>query len=248
MLGRARRKRDPGGHATENEGGGREVIEEQPAETAATDESATAPERPPEAVRDQLERLTAQILGLQQQVEQFVVRGSDAVSEQVNERVAGIVEAAKRSAAEITAKAQREAATLREHHHAQALAEANRIRVEAQVEAAKTRTEAHADAVRLREEALAEIRGAVDRLCARLLEDIQACANEVLDAVARRSPAPPSPAGADPVPDERESKLEEQMTPGVEEAVDELQSAAAVLEHSLQHLHEIGEGLPEASQ
>lgn len=209
------------------------------------DVEAYGAENAPEAVRDQLERLAGQIRGLQQQVEELVARRSDAVAEQASQRVAAIVQAAEESAAEIAAQAHAEAAELRERLRAEAQADADRMRIEAQADASKIRTEAHAAAARLREETLAEVRGAVERITDQLAEELRTSARAAIDEVAgSEASVISSEPAAEP---ESASELEpEEIAPAnVEEAVDELQSAAAVLEESLRHLQEIGQGLPE---
>jgi Rad3-related DNA helicase len=207
---------------------------------------ATASDPVPEGVKEQLERLAGQIHGLEQQVEEFVARRTDAVADQASQRVAAIVQAAEESAAEISAEAHKEGAELRERLRSEAQAEADRIRIEAQAEASKIRTEAHAAAARLREETLAEVRAEVERITERLADELRASARTAIDAIAGgpeplampEAPPPPPPAPPPIAPEEAGSSE-------VEEAVDELQSAAAVLEESLRHLQQIGQGLPE---
>jgi F0F1-type ATP synthase membrane subunit b/b' len=197
-------------------------------------------------VRDQLDRLAGQLRGLQQQVDDFVAHRSDIVAEQAGQRVAAIVQAAERSEAEIAAQAHKESAELRERLRAEAQAEADRIRVEAQAGAAKIRTDAHADAARLREETLDGLRRDVDHICAQLAEDLHSSARKVIDAVAG-GPAAPAPAELAPEPEVPQAESGQRHPDAdVEEAVDELQSATAVLEQSLRHLHEIGEELSDA--
>ncbi len=201
-------------------------------------------EGPPEGVRDQLERLASQIRGLQGQVEELVARRSDVVAEQASQRVAAIVQAAEASAAEITNEAHQEAAEMRERLIAEARADADRLRVEAQADASRIHTEAHAAAALLREQTLAEIRREVDRISEQLAEQLRVSAAQAIDAVSGGSPvAPPFDATPESEPSILES--DEAINADVEEAVDELQSAAAVLEQSLRHLQELGQGLPE---
>jgi archaellum component FlaC len=203
-------------------------------------------EHAPAAVRDQLDRLGGQIRGLQQQVEELAARRSDAVAEQASQRVAAIVQAAEESAAEISTQAHVEAAELRERLRSEAQADADRIRVEAQADASKIRTEAHAAAARLREETLAEVREAVERITERLSEELRTSARAAIDEVAgsESSAAHIEPAGE---PEPTVAIEPEEVAPAdVEGAVDELQSAAAVLEESLRHLQEIGQGLPDS--
>jgi archaellum component FlaC len=210
------------------------------------DADTSASDQAPSGVRDQLDRLAGQIRGLQQQVEELVARRSDVVAEQASQRVAAIVQAAEESAAEISAQAHAEAAELRERLRAEAQADADRIRVEAQADASKIRTEAHAAAARLREETLAEVREAVERITAELAEELRTSARAAIDEVAgSESSAGPIEPAAEPEPAVAIETAEVAPT-DVEGAVDELQSAAAVLEESLRHLQEIGQGLPES--
>jgi cell division septum initiation protein DivIVA len=217
-------------------------VQEEPSGSRGADEEAVLSNDRPEGVRDQLERLATQIRGLQHQVEELAARRSDAVAAEASERVAAIVQAAEESAAEITAHAHQEASDLRERLRAEAQAEADRIRIDAQAEASKIRTEAHAAASLLREETLAEVRLEVDRICARLADELLTSARQAIDRIVgsaaspRREPATEPSAHPEP---------EEPADVDVEVAVDELQSAAAVLEQSLRHLQEIGQGLPE---
>ncbi len=200
--------------------------------------------RSPDDVKDQLARLGTQIRGLQQQVEGLVAKRSDVVAEQASERVAAIVHAAEQSAAEITVQAHAEAAELRDRLMAEVHEEADRVRVEAQADAAKIRTDAHADAARLREDTLIQLGQEVERIVAELQNHARQAIIDVTggplpSALAETEPAPPPTHDpvSEPAPDADEIQ--------VEEAVDELQAAAAVLEESLRHLHEIGQGLSE---
>jgi cell division septum initiation protein DivIVA len=210
-------------------------------DVAPREEDTGTESRAPESVKDQLARLATQIRGLQQQVQELVARRSDAIAEQASERVAAIVQAAEESAAEITGQAHKESAELRERLCGEAQDEADRIRVDAQADAAKIRTAAHADAARLRDDALTELSREVDRICVELSHQLQTSARAAIEQVVRGpigSTSIEPEAGATPEPDEAHTE--------VEAAVDELQSAAAVLEQSLRHLHEIGQGLPES--
>jgi archaellum component FlaC len=260
MLGSARRPEERQ-EAPPRDGQSRAEEHESPQhpEAGLGDEFAGARAGAPEGVRDQLERLATQIRGLQEQVEDLAARRSDAVAEQASQRVGAIVQAAEQSAAEISAEAHREAAELRERLRAESQAEADRIRVEAQADASEIRTEAHAAAARLREQTLAEMRGEIERITEELAERLRSAAREAIDRVAG-SPAFPE----EPAPEPHQPLAQEEFGPAeitatvdpeleegagvdadVEDAVDELQSAAAVLEQSLRHLQEIGQGLSE---
>ena len=223
------------------------AVHEAPEQAGAGSEDAgtRGPENPPHDVRDQLERLATQIRGLQQEVEGLVARRNEAVAEQASQRVGAIVQAAERSAAEISAQAHAEAAELKERLRADAQADADRTRVEAQADASKIRTEAHAAAARLREETLAQVRHEVQRITEQLAEELQTSARIALDEVAGSLEAPP-PVEAVAEPEPPAIETEEVAPADVEEAVDELQSAATVLEESLRHLQEIGQGLSES--
>ena len=245
MLGRSRRS-DNGQEGEPREGvapAAEQQTGEQPSATSPDAESGVA-EREPEGVRDQLERLAGQIDGLQQQVEEFVARRKDVVAEQASHRVGAIVQAAERSAAEISAEAHRDAAELRERLRAEAQAEADRIRIEAQAEANKIRREAHAAAASLREQTLTGVRGEIERITEQLADELRTSARAAIDGVAR-VPVPPPPAETMAESEPPQATTEEPVDADVEEAVDELQSAAAVLEESLRHLQEIGQGLSE---
>jgi hypothetical protein len=197
--------------------------------------------RPGEPVRAQLDRLAEQIRGLQQQLDAFVARRSEGVSETASQQVAAIVAAAEESAAQIRASAEEDAAAVRDRLLAEVQSEVERIRAEAQADAGRIRTEAHAEAARVREQAIAEASAEIEAVCARLSDDLQSAARAAIAGIAggprvtlTSSPEPPSvqPEPA-PGPDKR-------IADEVEEAVDELQTAAAVLEQSLRHLRAIG--------
>jgi F0F1-type ATP synthase membrane subunit b/b' len=257
MLGRARQGEN--GHAD----GTQDPAGPAPADEVREPDDVPAPEPalpmtdppmtdPPEGVKDQLERLAGQIRGLEHQVEEFVARRTDAVADQASQRVAAIVQAAEESAAEISAEAHKEGAELRERLRSEAQAEADRIRIEAQAEASKIRTEAHAAAARLREETLAEVRSQVERITERLADELRTSARTAIDAIAgspgsvavpEAAPEPEVPAM--PAEEPSSPEVDEAGSTEVEEAVDELQSAAAVLEESLRHLQQIGQGFPE---
>jgi archaellum component FlaC len=243
-LGRVRGAEN--GHETEASGDTVGERTDQHEGDAMPDAPTDVSDRAPEGVREQLERLAGQIHGLQEQVEEFVARRSDAIADQASQRVAAIVQAAEESAREIAAEAHREGAELRERLRSEAQADADRIRVEAQADASKIRTEAHAAAAALREQTLAEVRSEVERITEQLAEQLRSSARAAIDEIAG-GPAPPAPPAE--AMSESEPPAEEHFEPAevdVEEAVDELQSAAAVLEQSLRHLQEIGQGLPEA--
>jgi len=120
------------------------------------------------------------------------------VAQQASGQVETILGAAEEAASEINLQALKEAGALRERLRAEAQAEADRIRIEAQADARETRAEAHAAAVALREEAIAELRTEVERMCARLEEDLLVRAHEMIDTFAG-APAPaPGEAGRGP--------------------------------------------------
>jgi archaellum component FlaC len=241
------------GRARQGEAGPLQAADPTPPEEDAEQADSPSPEAgapvsepAPEGIKDQLERLAGQIRGLEQQVEEFVARRTDAVAGQASQRVAAIVQAAEESAAEISAEAHKEGAELRERLRSEAQAEADRIRVEAQAEASKIRTEAHAAAARLREETLSEVRSEVERITERLADELRTSARAAIDAIAGSPEAVAAPEAApEPLEPPVMETEEEAGSVEVEEAVDELQSAAAVLEESLRHLQEIGQGLSE---
>lgn len=217
----------------------------EPDELGAHDErKADDGERSPEDVSQQLKRLARQIHTLEQQVEEVMARGDDGLADQAGEKVAAIVQAAEESVAEIKLQARKEAGLMRDRLLAEAEAEADRIRVEAQADAKTIRTDAHAAAAALREQAIAELRSEVERVCAHLGHDLLASAREAIEAVASGA-KPASRAATELRAEPRRAELGEAAEGDVEEAVDELQSAASVLEQSLRHLQEIGRKLPE---
>ena len=206
----------------------------EPDELGAHDErKADDGERSPEDVSQQLKRLARQIHTLEQQVEEVMARGDDGLADQAGEKVAAIVQAAEESVAEIKLQARKEAGVMRDRLLAEAEAEADRIRVEAQADAKTIRTDAHAAAAALREQAIAELRS-----------EVLTSAREAIEAVASGA-KPASRAATELRAEPRRAELGEAAEGDVEEAVDELQSAASVLEQSLRHLQEIGRKLPE---
>jgi vacuolar-type H+-ATPase subunit E/Vma4 len=204
--------------------------------------------RSDEQVRAQLDRLAEQIHGLQEQLDAFIARRSEAVSETASQQVAAIVAAAEESAAEIRSSAEKDAAAARDRLLADVQAEVERIRAEAQADAGRIRTEAHAEAARVREQAITEASAEIQAVCARLSEELQTAARTAIAGIAGgarvtfATPAEPAPKNSEPPPGGGEpAPMPEQRIAGeVEEAVDELQTAAAVLEQSLRHLRAIG--------
>jgi hypothetical protein len=205
-------------------------------------------------VRTQLDRLTTQIHGLQAQLDAFIANRNEAVAERASQHVASIVAAAEQAAAEIRVGAERDAAAIRERLLTEVQAEVQRIRSDAELDAARVRTEAHAHAARVRETAITEASTEIQAVCAELAERLQATARGAIAGMARgapvgedRIPAPaavsaradePQPATSDVASPTAEG---ERLTNDVEDAVNDLQSAAAALEHSLRHLRAIGE-------
>lgn len=72
-----------------------------------------------EGVKTQLDRLSAQIDGLQQRLDAFMARRNETIADRASERVASIVAAAEKSAAEIKAAAESDAADLRKQASAE---------------------------------------------------------------------------------------------------------------------------------
>ena len=245
MLGRGRRRRDNGEAEDELQEGipsGRSPDEH---DAPWRGENSSASLSGPEGVRDQLERLAGQIRGLQQQVEGLVARRNDAMTDHATQRVTTILQAAEDSAAEIAAEANNEAAQVLERARDEALSDADRIMVQAQADAGKIRADAHAAAALLRQQVLDEITAEVERTCAQLADDLQTAARAAVERVASTA-AEAAPPEAPLEPEAPTVDPDEAAGADVEEAVDELQSAAAVLEQSLRHLHEIGQGLPDS--
>jgi F0F1-type ATP synthase membrane subunit b/b' len=196
-----------------------------------------------EPVRAQLGRLAAQLHGLQQQLDLFLARRSEAVADQASQHVAAIVAAAEESAAEIRASAERDAAAVRERYLADVQAEVERISVEAQADAGRIRTEAHAEAARLREQAVTQATAEIEGFVARLGADLQASARAAVAGIARGTPRAAAPVNESPRTSPGEVRAlahQKQIADEVEEAVDELQAAAAALEESLRHLRATG--------
>src|SRR5205823_3255924 len=201
-------------------------------------------ERPSEDVSEQVKRLARRIRELEQQVEEFVARRGDGLGGRAGQQVTAIVQAAEASVAEIRMQAGKEARETCERLIAEAQAEADRTRVEAQADAKKIRTEAHAAAATLREQAVAELHAEAERVCARLGEYLLGSARQAIDTVVGGGSASTAPKAALEIRAPR-AELEEPVGADVEDAVDELQSAASVLEQSLRHLQEIGREQPE---
>jgi hypothetical protein len=234
-----------------------EPVEEAPDDPTASEQSAVEEglvskaqpieSRPGEPVRAQLDRLGEQIRGLQQQLDDFIARRSEAVSETASQQVAAIVAAAEESAAQIRASAETDAAGVRERLLADVQAEVERIRAEAQADAGRIRTEAHAEAARVREQAITEASAEIQAVCARLAEELQTSARNAIAGIPGgqrltvSTPAEPSPGHEEAAPE-----TEQRVANEVEGAVDELQTAAAVLEQSLKHLRAIGGDEPAA--
>jgi F0F1-type ATP synthase membrane subunit b/b' len=203
--------------------------------------------RPGEPVRAQLDRLADQIRGLQEQLDEFIAQRSESASEQVSQQVAAIVAAAEESAADIRTSAERDATTLRERLLADVQAEVERIRSEAQADAGRIRTEAHAEAARVREQAITEASAEIQAVCARLADELQNAARNAIAGIAGGPRVTFStPSEVAPSEDKPPAASEQRLADEVEEAVDELQSAAAVLEQSLRHLRTIGGDVPAA--
>lgn len=195
------------------------VVEGEPAKLDhPSHANSPAEEGLAEPVKSVLDRLATQVHGLQQQLDAFIVRRNEAVAERASHHVAAIVGAAERSAAGMRAAAEAEVAATRENLMADVRAEIERIRAEAETDAAQIRSEALAHALGAREKALMDASGEIQALCGRLSDELQASAGP---AVASEIPAhvPPFP----PV----------KCIAEVQEAVDGLQTATAMLEHSL---------------
>lgn len=200
-------------------------------------------DRSGEPVGAQLGRLAAQLQGLQEQLEAFTARRSQAVAEQASRHVAAIVAAAEEAAAEIRGNAEHDAAALRDRLLADVQAEVERIRADAQADAARIRTEAHAEVARMREPAIAQATAEIDAFVARLAGDLQVTARAAI-ARATGSTAPGGPSAAGAQPTAQAPADEHHIAEEVAEAVDELQDAASALEESLRHLRAIGDEKP----
>lgn len=201
-----------------------------------------------EPVKEQLDRLAEQIRGLQQQLHALLARRGEAASETASQQVAAIVAAAEQSAAEIRASAEKDSAKVRERLLAEVQAEVERIRTEAQADAGRIRTEAHAEAARIREQAITEGSAEIQAVCSRLAEELQTAARTAIAGIAA-GPRVSFSSSAEPVKPAAEAprsrgdaatETDPRIVDEVEEAVDELQNAAAVLEQSLRHLRAIG--------
>ncbi len=206
------------------------------------------------SVRVQLDRLTTQIHGLQSQLDAVIARRNEAVAERASQHVAAIVAAAEQAAAEIKTRAERDAAAIRERLLTEVQAEVQRIRSDAELDAARVRTEAHAHAARVREGAITEASTEIQAVCTELAERLQAAARVAIAGIARgvpggNDPTPTPPMGLAPVGESQpvtkdvapHTADDKRLTNEVEDAVNDLQSAAAALEHSLRHLRAIGE-------
>jgi cell division septum initiation protein DivIVA len=210
-------------------------------------DNATDAERPPEPIKGQLDRLATQIHGLQQQLDAFIARRNEAVAERASQHVASIVAAAEKAASEIRAGAEKDAVAIRERAMAEVQAEVQRIRSEAQADAARIRTDAHAQAARARKKAIVEASAEIQTVCARVSEELQTAATRAIAGIVpgttTASPARKLEPTATPEPSAQVAAAApaKRITDEVAEAVDELQSAALVLEQSLQGLRTIGD-------
>jgi hypothetical protein len=241
----------PSGDAS---GGHAEVPTKQPiaggedADASGVEEGLLTKARPVEArtgepVKAQLDRLAEQIRGLQEQLDAFIARRSEAVSETASQQVAAIVAAAEESAAAIRNSADKDAAAIRDRLLAEVQAEVESIRTEAQADAGRIRTEAHAEAARVREQAITEASAEIQAVCAQLAEELQAAARSAIAGIAggsRVTLRSPPPSKSPQVNEQAASESDNRIADEVEDAVDELQTAAAVLEQSLRHLRTIG--------
>jgi hypothetical protein len=160
----------------------------------------------------ELEQLTDQARGLLQQLGALVTRRNEAIAERASRHVAAIVEAAEKSAADIRAGAGEDAAAIREKLAADANAEVRRIRADAETDAVRIRAEAHGDAVLVRERALVDASSEIESVCRRLTAELRTRAG-----AAKAVPSAPVTHTADDVQD----------------AVNELEGAAAILEQLL---------------
>ncbi len=208
-------------------------------------------------VRARLDHLTGQIQGLQAQLDAFIARRNEAVAERASQHVGAIIGAAEQAAAEIKAGAEHDAGAIRERLLAEVQADVQRIRSEAELDAARIRTEAHALAARVREKAITEASTEIEAVCTELAERLQAAARVAIAGIPRggavtddpslaptMGPAPghePQPAEGDIASPAAPTTDDKRLANEVENAVDDLQSAAAALEHSLRHLRAIGE-------
>jgi F0F1-type ATP synthase membrane subunit b/b' len=199
-----------------------------------------------------LERLAAQMHGLQEQLDAFIARRNAAVAERASQHVASIVAAAEKSAAEIRAGAEKDALTVRkrlldevhaevERIRSEAEANATRIRAEAEADATRIRSEAHSHAARARQQAIAQASEEIQAVCVRLSEDLQARAGAALARIAGGGrAAPPGAPGATAQGEAAGVAPRKPITNEVYDAVQELQNAASVLEQSLRDLRAAG--------
>lgn len=133
-------------------------------------------------------------------------RGAErpSVAEQASQQVAAILEAGEEAVAEMKRQALEDADALRERLLAEAQSEADGIRTEAQTDARNIRREGHAAVAALREEAIVKFRDDVERICARLGEELLACARHTIEAfgdVAGSAPMEPGPGRKRVAPD-----------------------------------------------
>jgi hypothetical protein len=196
-------------------------------------------------VKVQLDRISAQIDGLQQRVDVFIARRNEAIAERASQRVASIVAAAERSAAEIKARAENDAAGIRERLLADVEAEVEVVRSTAHADAARICAEAHAQVERARNKAVTEARAEIQEVCSKLSDELRRGARTAIARIRGRAQAPlsaaPTPRVAvstsDPL---RQPAVEvggrgqaQQISREVAAAVGELECAATVLERSL---------------
>lgn len=171
----------------------------------------------------QLDRVSAQIDGLQQRLDAFAARRNEAIAERAGRHVASIVAAAEKSAAQIRAGAENDAAAIRERLLADVQAEVERIRTAAHADATRIRAEAHAQVARARDRAITEVGAEFQEVSSRLSDEIQRGARAAIARITGRA----QPSGG---------TRTKQITHEVAAAVDELESAATVLEQSLRDL------------
>lgn len=222
------------------------AVEEDAAELGALTETRSG-QPLSEPIKAQLDRVSAQIDGLQQRLDAFIARRNEAIADRASERVASIVAAAEKSAAKIKAGAESHAAGLREQVLADVRTEVEMIRSRAHADAARIRAEAHAEAARARDKAISEASAEIQEVCSRLSDELKRGASAALARITGRGRPPTSAAPAtqvavsacDPL---RQSAVElsgrvraKEIAHEVKGAVAELQNAATVLEHSLRN-------------
>jgi hypothetical protein len=95
----------------------------------------------------------------------------------------------------------------------------------------------------VREQAITEASAEIQAVCAQLAEELQAAARSAIAGIAggpRVTLSSPPPSKSTPVNEQAAAESDKRIADEVEDAVDELQTAAAVLEQSLRHLRTIG--------